>query len=59
MEKEEKAVLKGFITDEHLTEAEVSFPGIGELLTELRGKGMGPATFLDLVMKYMAKGENR
>lgn len=41
----------GHITEEHLSEAEKTFPGIEEMYHQLENK---PATFLQLVWHYEA-----
>lgn len=42
-------VVKGRITEKHLSQAERTFPGIGELYRSLSDK---PPTFLQLVWMY-------
>jgi hypothetical protein len=44
--------MKGFITDRHLAEAELSFPGISAFCASLTAKGCAPRTFLDLVAAF-------
>jgi hypothetical protein len=43
--------MRGFITDQHIAEAESEFPGIGALYQALGDDR--PRTFLELVARYL------
>ena len=47
--------LRGFITERHLDQAEVEFPGITVFYATCRP---APRTFLDLVARYVAEVES-
>jgi hypothetical protein len=46
-----RGTLQGFITEQHLDEAEAEFPGICRFFAECAGH---PCTFLELVWQYEA-----
>ena len=51
--------MKGFITEQHLVQAEKEFPGIKSLHNRLVRTGKSPNTFLDLLREWMNHSEPR